>query len=60
MVADELRRQADQFVDLADYEDEVGRSANGRGPRSHPQRGTVQSPRDSTYFGDDDLAEEEV
>ena len=64
MIADELRRQADQFVDLADFEDQVGRSANGRGPRegarSHPARGPIQSSRDSTYFGDDDLAEEEV
>src|SRR5215467_11454937 len=33
MVADELRRQADQFVDLADYEDQVGRD-----PASRPMR----------------------
>ena len=30
MVADELRRQADQFIDLADIEDQVGRSARER------------------------------
>jgi uncharacterized LabA/DUF88 family protein len=37
MVADELRRQADQFIDLADLEDEVGRvqsSGGGSGGRS--------------------------
>jgi len=30
MVADELRRQADQFIDLADLEDRVGRSVKSR------------------------------
>lgn len=29
MIADELRRQADQFVDLADLEHDIGRSAHG-------------------------------
>jgi uncharacterized LabA/DUF88 family protein len=33
MVSDELRRQADQFVDLADMEDEVCRQVPGDGPR---------------------------
>jgi uncharacterized LabA/DUF88 family protein len=65
MVADELRRQADQFVDLADIEDQIGRAQNGRGgpregARSYQGRGPAPSPRDSSYFGDDDLAEEEV
>lgn len=64
MVADELRRQADQFIDLADLEDQVGRAQNARGPRessrSYAGRGSPQSPRDASYFGDDDLAEEEV
>lgn len=70
MVADELRRQADQFIDLADLEDQVGRSQNGggssggraprEGGRSTSTRGPVSSSRDSNYLGDDDLAEEEV
>ncbi len=30
MVADELRRQADQFIDLADLEDQVGRTVKSR------------------------------
>lgn len=29
MIADELRRQADQFLDLADLEKEIGRAQNG-------------------------------
>jgi uncharacterized LabA/DUF88 family protein len=29
MVADELRRQADQFLDLADLEKEIARTHNG-------------------------------
>jgi hypothetical protein len=71
MVADELRRQADQFIDLADLEDQVGRSPGGaggtnggrtprEGGRSHSGRGSVSASRDSNYLGDDDLAEEEV
>ena len=63
MVANELRRQADQFVDLADLEDQVGRAQNGRGPRdgrSYQGRGQVHPAHDSNYLGDDDLAEEEV
>ncbi len=39
MVADELRRQADQFIDLADLEAEIARD----GPRNAPmQRGSRQ------------------
>ena len=64
MVADELRRQADQFVDLADLEDQVGRAQNGR--RAAAKGGATRvadsfnRARDSNYLGDDDLAEEEV
>ncbi len=71
MVADELRRQADQFIDLADLEDQVGRSQGGAGganggrsPRESGRgssgRGPFLASRDSSYQGDDDLAEEEV
>lgn len=64
MVADELRRQADQFVDLADLEEQVGRSqgggAAGRSPRQYTARAPLSPARDSNYLGDDDLAEEEV
>ncbi len=72
MVADELRRQADQFIDLADLEDQVGRSPGGaagtsggrsprEGGRGYSGRGQpAAAARDSNYLGDDDLAEEEV
>ncbi len=48
MVADELRRQADQFIDLAHLQDEIGRdpgragSARARGVPS-PSRSTSSS-----------------
>jgi uncharacterized LabA/DUF88 family protein len=72
MVADELRRQADQFIDLADLEDQVGRSQNGNGAtnggrapregggRNYSARGQHAAPRETGYLGDDDLAEEEI
>ena len=42
MVADELRRQADQFIDLADLEDQVCRD-----PASRP----VREPREAAARG---------
>jgi uncharacterized LabA/DUF88 family protein len=36
MIADELRRQADQFIELADMEKEIGRSAGER-PQGEPE-----------------------
>lgn len=33
MISDDLRRQADQFVDLADLEGEIGRPQNDQGPQ---------------------------
>ncbi len=40
MVSDELRRQADQFVDLADLEEQVCRVSNGNFPRDSGGRAT--------------------
>ena len=37
MVADELRRQADQFIDLADLEQMICRDASGRPARTDPR-----------------------
>ncbi len=37
MVADDLRRQADQFIDLVDLEDDIGRAASVK-QSSHPRR----------------------
>ncbi|WP_333794350.1 LabA-like NYN domain-containing protein [Hyphomicrobium sp.] len=56
MVADELRRQADQFIDLADLEHLIGRDAANRSSgRSTPGRGH----RDH-YSETDHVSEEEV
>ena len=54
MVADELRRQADQFVDLADLQDEVGRDPAERAQREQRRR-AEPSPLDE--FETDDLIE---
>ena len=61
-VADELRRQADQFIDLADLETQICRDAASRPVREarpFPPRGAAAGPlpRESSYQ-DDDLAEE--
>jgi uncharacterized LabA/DUF88 family protein len=39
MVADELRRQADQFIDLANLQNEIGRDPAERAHRSERKRG---------------------
>jgi uncharacterized LabA/DUF88 family protein len=39
MVADELRRQADQFIDLANLQSEIGRDPSDRGQRGERRRG---------------------
>jgi hypothetical protein len=42
MVADELRRQSDQFIDLADLEDQICRD-----PATRPAPGARMTPRRS-------------
>ena len=63
MIADELRRQADQFVEIADLESQICRDAGSRPPQREPRAFQSRPPafvtRDSSYQ-DDDLAEEEV
>ena len=54
MVADELRRQADQFVDLADLQNEVGRDPAERAQREQRRR-AEPSPLDE--FETDDFVE---
>lgn len=60
MVADELRRQADQFIDIADLESQICRDAGSR-PQREPRAFHARTPsyasRDG-QFHDDDLAEE--
>lgn len=67
MVADELRRQADQFIDLSDLENQIGRDPSARPARdTRPfqsrSQGTSQTgSREPAYAGNsDDLAEEEI
>jgi uncharacterized LabA/DUF88 family protein len=55
MVSDELRRQADQFIDLADMENEVCRVVADREPRDHGHRGGGSSS--SNYNNSDDFAD---
>ena len=54
MVADELRRQADQFIDLAEIEAIIGRDANQRPVR--PAR--APAGREQSYADGNDLSEE--
>jgi uncharacterized LabA/DUF88 family protein len=58
MVADELRRQADQFIDLADLEDQVCRdpaSRPVREPREAPVRSGTRRPAPAALdFPDED------
>jgi uncharacterized LabA/DUF88 family protein len=54
MVADELRRQADAFVDLADLEQEIGRA-----PGQRETRETRSREDDDDYEYDDDFEEPE-
>ncbi len=67
MVADELRRQADQFIDIVDLENVIGREGNGRpvrdtrspSPRSSTAAGR-EPTRDPSFAAVDDHADEEV
>lgn len=49
MIADELRRQADQFIDLRSLEKDIGRIANGRHARP-----AAEPAADDAYYDDDD------
>lgn len=53
MAADELRRQSDQFVDLADLEEQVGRRGPPRG-RSDGGRNAVPQEDDLDYELEDE------
>lgn len=61
MVADELRRQADQFIDLADLENQICRDPSTRPqrePRAYAPRGNHTAPARESSYEDDDLSEE--
>jgi uncharacterized LabA/DUF88 family protein len=53
MVADELRRQADQFIDLADLENAICRDGGGRPVRSDTVRSDSREFRDTRSEGRD-------
>jgi uncharacterized LabA/DUF88 family protein len=55
MVADELRRQADQFIDLANLEKEIGRDPADRPQREPRRRPEPEGPLDE--FEAEDLIE---
>ena len=54
MVSDELRRQADFFIDLADYADDIRRvvPADRRTPARAPRKRTVREPNADTTIED--------
>jgi hypothetical protein len=57
MVADELRRQADQFIDLADLESQIARDPSARPvrePGSRPGRPAGPSPAVLDYPDDEE------
>ena len=43
MIADELRRQADQFIDLADLQHAIGRTPSERPPRDSRRRANAET-----------------
>jgi hypothetical protein len=55
MIADELRRQADQFIDLRELEKDICRLTNGRDRRPPP------APQaEPEYYDDEDEDEDEI
>ena len=47
MIADDLRRQTDQFIDLADLRDEIGRDPAEREGRQRERNYAPQAPKES-------------
>jgi hypothetical protein len=48
MVADELRRQADQFVDIVELQDKIGRDPGDRSDRAPREPREQREPRQHT------------
>jgi uncharacterized LabA/DUF88 family protein len=57
MVADELRRQADQFIDLMDLTKDIARDPSERPQRDQAGPGNGYPNSDFEYKGDDDYAD---
>jgi uncharacterized LabA/DUF88 family protein len=61
MIADELRRQADVFIDIAEMQQKVGRDPAERGPREsrpHTPQFLQRQPVPQRAGGDDDYDDE--
>ena len=58
LVADEIRRQADSFIDLATLRDEIARQHSGPAPRRHDSAEDDYDEYDDEYE-DDDYDEED-
>ncbi len=62
MIADELRRQADEFIDIADMEQEIGRARSNRNDQGRDDNraddGGDDDGEDGPYEYDDDGEEE--
>lgn len=58
MISDDLRRQADQFLDLEQMRAIFGRQRNDQTRRSHPRE--EEEDEDFDYVDDDDLEEQDV
>jgi len=54
MIADELRRQADYFLELEDLEDEIGRKSGSRGHEHHDQPHHEEHHEEEDNRGADD------
>jgi hypothetical protein len=50
MVADELRRQADQFVDILELQNKIGRDPGERAPREPREGREGREPRHTPQF----------
>jgi len=50
MVADELRRQADQFVDIIELQNKIGRDPSERPPREPREPREGREPRHTPQF----------
>ncbi len=57
MIADELRRQADNFVDLADVADRVARNFHDGASRNNQKNSRANSDYDDDDYDEDDLDE---
>jgi len=56
MVADELRRQSDEFIDLIELEKEIGRRGRAHSPQAGRQ---IDSGQDDIEFEDDEYDDDE-